>query len=319
MDALGITLVLLGSLAAGFYNVLAKRVLTDPTWKVRASAMVAWTFGVASLLLFAASFATGGPQATSDAWIPIVGSGVLNIGWLLAATKAKAASDVSLVAPIYATTPAAVIVIASIFLGEVPSWIGWLGVWLLAAGTYTLNIGEVWKRLAARKDVQETSSPWKRRMRILFAPFLAFRKDVGVRWAFLAAGIGTLSLPLDGLASRRANVMFALAGICGIAAIGNAVIAGWGWKTQKSEFNGLPIAKAIRDTLPLALIFALCGTLSNAAFRGNFIAYVGSLKRLQIPFTTILAYLILKERKSFKERIAGAVLMCIGAILVTLG
>ncbi len=313
MTFAAVLFVCVGAVFAALYNVFTKKVQTGD-WKNRSSALVVLHLGTAAVLLVGWSMATGGPRFTEgfEAFIwPMIATGVLNIGIMFAKMRARAIEDVSLVAPIDSTTPAIVIVTSMIILGEYPSHLGWAGIWLLAAGTYVLNIQDVGLKLAERlkKDDAAAVPRWH----VYLAPFLALKSSAGVRWAFFAVALSTLSLNYDGLVARRANIAFGLGCVVAIAALGNLGIALW-----RKEFRGVTFGAAAGKSLPLAALFAIGNVITNQAYRETIVPYVGTMKRLQIPLTIILAFLILGERKSFRERLAGGVLMTIGAVLISL-
>ena len=130
-----------------------------------------------------AFFICHGRTTTFRRWLfPVLATGVLNIGIMYAKTRARALEQVSLVTPIDSTTPAIVIITAMIIIGEYPTKLGWLGVWVLVLGTYILNIQELRQKL-----LENTANPsWQKRLLAWIAPFLALRRSAGVRWAFFA-------------------------------------------------------------------------------------------------------------------------------------
>ncbi|MEK7073543.1 MAG: EamA family transporter [Patescibacteria group bacterium] len=315
MAVVAILYVALGAVFAALYNVGTKKVQTGE-WKNRSSALVALHLGMAAVMLLSWSAATGGPALTEGLepflW-PMIATGVLNIGIMLAKMRARALEDVSLVTPIDSTTPAIVIVTSMLILGEYPSRLGWIGILLLVLGTYILNIQDVGAKLAERLSKEKEGRPVPR-WRVYLAPFLALKGSVGVRWAFLAVGLSTISLNFDGLVARRANIAFGLGCVVAIAALGNLGVALW-----RKEFHGVTVRDAAVKSLPLAALWALSNGITNLAYRESIVPYVGTMKRLQIPLTIILAYWLLDERKSFRERFAGGLVMTIGAVLIGLG
>lgn len=307
MDIRAIILVAVGAIAFAFYNTLS-RYYQRGEWKNRSAFLTAIEFAFASILLIAYSLATGGPQL-SDGWLfPVLATGTLNIGIGYAKTRARALEDVSLVTPIDSTTPAIVIITAMIIVGEYPNALGWAGIWVLVLGTYILNIQELRKKILER----EGSGPkWVREARVWLAPFLALGKSIGVRWAFFAVALSTISLNYDGLTARRADVGFGFGLVCAIAALGNLSLA-----AIKHEHRAVKVKEAVLRMVVLGLFFAIGTLLVSMAYRYSLVAYVGTMKRLMIPATIIVAYFVLKERKSFKERIFGGTIMTAGAVII---
>ncbi len=308
MNGLAILFVVAGAFAFAFYNILS-RYFQRGEWKNKSALLTTLNLLMASILLFVYSLATGGPQL-SEGWLfPVLVTGVLNIGIMYAKTRARALEEVSLVTPIDSTTPAIVIVLAMFIVGEYPTLLGWLGVWVLVLGTYTLNIQELQKKL-----LENTVNPsWQKRLLAWLAPFLALRKSIGVRWAFFAVGLSTISLNYDGLVARLTDVGFGFGLVCGIAALGNLPMT-----ILKREYRGVKINEAVLRMLVLGGLFAIGVFLTGLAFRYSLVAYVGTMKRVVIPMTIVLAYMLLKERESFRQRIAGGIIMTIGAIMIAL-
>lgn len=309
MNIMAIALVVAGAFAFAFCNILS-RYFQQGEWKNRSALVTCLELVMASALLFTYSLATGGPQL-SEGWLfPVIATGTLNIGILYAKTRARALEDVSLVTPIDSTTPAIVIITAMIIVGEYPSTLGWIGIWVLVLGTYVLNIHELRKKLLEK---EKSGSGWRRELRVWLSPFLALGKSVGVRWAFFAVGLSTISLNYDGLTARRADVGFGFGLVCAIAALGNMALT-----VIKREYRAVKVREATLRMIVLGLPFAIGVLFTGLAFRHSLVAYVGTMKRVVIPITIILAFWLLKERTSFRERIVGGTIMAAGAVMVAL-
>lgn len=340
MDNTAIALVAGGAVLHALYNVFTKKVLTKE-WRERTSLLVFLHQGVASIFLFTASFATGGPEIQPGFLFPMLVTGILNIFIMLCNMRARSLEDISLVAPISSTTPAIVIITSIIINGEYPSQLGWVGIWLLVIGTYTLNIQDMKEELLDNKKKAKLAEQigvkgpggLQQALRVYFAPFLAIKRSTGVRWAFGAVLFASISLNFDAEVARTANIGFGFGCVFGIAALGNLVIAIW-----RKEYRGvvqikevlvdktLPpsilyaqIRGVLSKTLLLAFFYAASNYATNHAYLLDITPYVGTMKRLNIPFTIILAYYIVGEKKSFRERFVGGLIMAIGAALISLG
>jgi drug/metabolite transporter (DMT)-like permease len=295
------------------YNVFTKQVLTNG-WKERTSALVAIHQVLGAALLFLTIPFTGGFQLTHGMWWPIVATGVLNIGIMYGSMRARALEDVSLVTPIASTTPALVIITSMFILGELPSRTGWIGIWLLVAGTYVLNIQDVRQKLSERVGAKQASSWFARTVKTYFAPFFFLGKSRGVQWAFFACMLGAFSLNYDALVARRTNIGFGVGCVLLIAGAGNLVIA-----LKRREFRGIKPVAAFRKSFGIGVLYAAALFVTNYGYRHAIVPYVGTMKRIQIPLTIILAYFILGERKSFSDRLMGGILMALGAVLISIG
>jgi len=310
MSTLAIILIVTSSLALAISQVLSKY-FQNGEWAERSALVASLQSGAASIMLFTFSFMTGGPHLSSGWLLPILATGFLNIGIIFAKMRARALEDVSLVTPIDSTTPALVIITAMIIVGEYPSALGWLGIWVLVIGTYILNIQELRQKLLGRQNA--AGSKLKRELRVWFAPFLALNKSAGVRWAFFAVLLSTFSLPFDGLTARRADVGFGFGLVFAIAASGNLIFA-----FARHEHKGVKAKEVVQRFFALGLTFATSTILTGLAFQISLVAYIGTMKRMTIPFAIILAFLFLKERKSFKQRIVGGTIMAAGAVIIAL-
>lgn len=312
-----------------WYQVISKTELNrKEIWNNRSAAFTALVMGATSLLLFAVSFTTGGPQIStanwswnSGFWFPMLATGLLNIGIQFANTRAKALEDLSLVAPIATSTPAIVILVGIVVLGEMPGKLGWAGIWLLALGTYTLGIKDLFEKLAKPSPkpstlemiVGERRSGWRFWLSVWLAPITSLSRSRGARWAYLAVLLALFSLNYDALTARNANVAFGAGCIFGITAVGNAVLA-----TLKREFTGLNVSSAIVTIVFLGVLFTAMHVAVNTAYRATLMSHIGALKRLAIPLTLVGTYLLLGERKNFAGRLVGGLLMTAGAILIGL-
>src|SRR3989339_358184 len=190
MGIIATILVVAGALALAFYNVLS-RIFQRDDWRNRSALVSVATSVGSAIMLLGYSLVTGGPSMSAGWLFPVLATGVLNIGIMFAKTRARALEDVSLVTPIDSTTPAVVIVTAMVIVGEYPTTLGWIGIWVLVVGTYILNIQELRQQLLEKQAV--TGPAWKKELRVWLAPFLALNKSAGIRWAFLAVILSTFS------------------------------------------------------------------------------------------------------------------------------
>ncbi|MEK7641206.1 MAG: DMT family transporter [Patescibacteria group bacterium] len=313
MGSSAYALVILGSVLIAFFNVISKKALGD-TWKNKEAIFTSILMFMTASVLFLISSLSGGMEITyglpwhHSFWFAVITTGLLNVGIQYFNMKAKSLEDVSLVVPISASTPAVVIITCMIFLGEFPSWVGWLGIWFLVVGVYILNLQSYMEKKRA-KEGRVTLKDW-------FAPFLLFRKSEGVRWAFASVFLSVFSLPYDGMTARTGNVAFGLAIICSIVCVGTLMIALYKEEVKLSALSFRLPWKVIGVLAILACLWALGGGSSTCAYRYSIVPYVGTLKRLQIPFTILLAYFLIKERTNFRDRLTGGIIIAAGAILI---
>lgn len=299
-----------------YINVTQKK---NDTWKDKTSAFLVVYQGIAAVGLIAIALLTDTQVIKSslpDFLWPLLITGICNIAFQYLFARAHAIEEVSLVSPILASTPTILVLSSMLILHEYPSALGWFGIWLVAVGGYSLNLHKLREKWQQRGSYDPVT--WrgkiKQEAKIWLAPILALRESKGVRLAFIAAMIGAVSLNYDGLVARHSNVMFGLGCTLLIVVAGHLPIA-----IFRREFKTLNIKKGFwTGPLLLALLYASAISITNLAFRTSLVAYVGSLKRVSIPITIVLAYFLLKERTNFKDRLLGGLLIMIGVICISL-
>ena len=80
--------------------------------------------------------------------------------------------------------------------------------------------------------------------------------------------------------------------VCGIAALGNLAVT----IARKRAPRGQNQRSPSKDGCPWRAIRSRC-ILDWISFRYSLVAYVGTMKRVVIPMTIVLAYMLLKERE----------------------
>jgi drug/metabolite transporter (DMT)-like permease len=233
-------------------------------------------------------------------WLAMIATGLLNIGFQILRTKANALEDSSLVTPILATTPAVVIVTSMIILQEYPSAMGKIGIILLVVGGYVLNIQEFLGKRDKSGD---------RHWYDILAPFIVVWKSRGMRYAFIAAMIGAVSLNFDGITARTANIGFGFGLVAMIASFGSMIVA-----MAFGEHKDMKLP-SLKGVILMGLFWAIGSWFFSMAYRETIVPYVGALKRLYIPMNAILAWWLLKEQVT-GWRFFGGLTMAIGAAVM---
>lgn len=202
--------------------------------------------------------------------------------------KALQHSPLSIVAPLFAFSPAFILLTGPLFLGEYTSFTGALGVMVIVVGAYLLNVSQV-------KDGY-------------FEPFKRLGKERGARYMIgaallfsVTANMGRLGVTNSSPAFFGASYFTVLALVLLIPVIRRKEVPGVVRKTVL--IPGIAIA--------LSVIFHLKGIeLIQASY---FIA----LKRLSMIISIVLGIVILKE-KSGKERLVGGTIMMLGVLIIVL-
>jgi len=310
MEWQGFALVIGACFASAFYQVTNKKLLVKAA---PADCVSTVNFLGGGALLLAVSLLWNPPQVAD--WVswpgglawPLVATALLNIIILFGNVRALKYGDASLIQPIGATQPLLVLVPSMLILGETPNRWGYTGLALLALGTYFINFGE---------EVKGWECPawlrWMGRRARYMAPWQMLLKNRGVKIALVVAACGAVSVNFDKLTTARADsFIFPPALIllfCGVVGLVKTVATNeWLKVTREHRANLI--------SNPFIYAVTLIGFW--LAFKYGNAAYVGALKRFNVPVTLFLAWLILREQ-NVKKRWPGAALMAIGAALLSI-
>lgn len=270
--------------------LIVKKVTKDipPILLIVLNSLLTFLFMVPLLLL-----TTGIPQVKPMFYTLMIPSTFLDIFASILATMAIKKTDISLISPISSFNPVFATLIAFLFLHETPALVGIAGIVFIVAGSYILNIQTVNKGL--------------------FVPFQSLFQNRGVLY-FLTA-----------------NFLWAITPVFQKPAIFQTFpVTPFFPPVFGTLFVGLtllPVAipqfrrciSAIKKHLLLLLIAGFFSSLAQyaafEAFSHAQIGYVTAIFKLSILFTILWGALFLKE-KQIKERLAGALVMILGTILL---
>lgn len=302
------TLVLGGALLHAWTNIAKKKHLVEEVHEdlVTVTIMVG-----AGLVGFVGSFIVYGiPTIQSGFWIPFTIVAVLNILIQYLDVKALKIEDVSVVVPLASATPIFLIFMTWVILRESPSTWGRIGIGLIAVGSYFLYLdGRV---VTLPRPLRRLPSQWQSKVAYWGGPWLRLFSSKGARLALLVAYLGSVAISFDKLVVTNSNPLFRTGAVFSFVALS---ILAYSW--QQGVWRRIP--KDRSTLLKLLLVgIALGGAdaLYSAGYLYGAAAYVGSLKRTQILWSVILAWLIWKEG-SPRQRIAGGAIMFAGAALLS--
>ncbi len=304
----GVLLTVTGSLFAACYAIMQRKAFTrgvDENHRSHESVLLAGTYLVTATMLFVGWMLTGQPSRVSPHfWMYVCATGSLNVLISYCSFKAvETKEDISIVIPIRDTTPAAVVVTAWFITGERPSSVGYLGVLLLVAGTYTLNIHTLVEKL------HQGQWSW----RSFVEPWLALTRSKGVRYAFVGSAIGCVAITFDGLASRNAHPLFALGCVMSFPACAHLCRVVWNGRTSQlmDRERGMPWI-----VFGLGVLYASANACYYFSFRHLLVAYQATVKRTETFLVLVLAFILLGERKNFRSRMVAVALMVAGTVLI---
>jgi uncharacterized membrane protein len=282
----------LGAAALTSFNpILYKRML-----KQADAIVVVWGFTLLALPLLGLFTFALTPQLPKTDWLflfGVAGSAVLNAIAHLSSTHALKLADVSLVTPLLIFSPVFTVLIAAIFLDEIPSTQGMVGVLMLLLGAYWLN--------------REPGADWSAPFRLLpFKPAIGLVLLAGLLWAVTPLFEKTAILHSEPESPRFtafvANLLLVLSLTPSVIKRGRASIE--------------RLFRHRREYLLAGLISGVAPLLGYTAFSLGLVGYVTTLFKLSTLLTMTWSFLFLKEH-GWKLRLPSSILMVIGAILVS--
>jgi len=221
-------------------------------------------------------------------------SGLLDALYFLSMSRAYAKTDLSVAYPLArGTAPLLLSVWATVFLAERPSPAGFLGIGLIAAGLYTVNLTDA-------KD-------WRRPLRSL--------KEAGPRWALLAGLFISLYTALDkyGLSvTRLAPMAYTYQTLVWtVIWMTPGVLALHRWKEVWGEWRIHWPRLALAGVATLAAY----GLVLIAVSRGAPVSYAGAVREFSVVLGAVVGWRFLGESRGI-PRVLGASLVALGVAVI---
>lgn len=283
-------LALGAAVLTSFNPILYKRMLKDVDAIIVVWAVILLALPLLGLLTLALT-----PQLPSLDWwfvFGVLGSAGLNAVAHLASTRALKLADASLVTPLLIFSPVFTVLISALFLGEIPSARGLLGVGLVLIGAYWLN----------RNSEAGWLTPFKS---LALTPSIALVLLAGLLWAITPL-FEKVAIQHTNPESPRFAAFVATALLTLI--LTPAVIV-------KSRQAVSKLSLHRRDLFFAGLIAGIAPVLGYTALSLGLVGYVTTLFKLSTLMTVIWSSLFLKEVR-VAQRLPGSVVMVIGAILI---
>jgi uncharacterized membrane protein len=234
------------------------------------------------------------PWAVPDRtfWLCIIVSLPLEIIAFVCYMKALRVSPLSLSIPFLAFTPMFIIITGHIILGENLRSGGFWGIALIVIGSFLLNLSKTKEGI--------------------LAPIKAIFKEPGSQLMLFVSFIYSFTAPLGKLAIIHSNAYFF--GAFYDIALTVAMLSFWPLASDKNESPNLLFRKPW-----IGVIIGIVGAITTfshvVAISQVQAAYMISLKRMSLIFAVLYGASWFHEEK-IMERMAGTILMVIGALLV---
>lgn len=206
--------------------------------------------------------------------------------------KALRLSPLSLTLPFLALTPVFLIFISYLIVGEKVSFRGGAGIFLIAVGSYTLNIREIKKGI--------------------FEPFRSIAREKGSIMMIGVAVIYSLTASFGKVAIEHSSPLFFAITYFIALTVFFAPIAFWMGRNELGVFFR---DKQFRKLVLPGVFLAVMAATHMLAMNLTKVAYMISVKRLSLIIGIMYGYFLFRE-ENIKERFLGAVLMLIGFVMV---
>lgn len=288
MFNLGLLLAFATAIATALQNIYQKEsvVETDEwvaSWSKRTFAVI----GLAPAVLI-----SGIPDINLAKFLPVL---VLNTAISVIATilisKAYKREEVSFLAPLSALSPIPMLITSPLIVGEWPSPIGLIGVLVVVSGVYLLKAEDT---TTLTEPIRKIASNRAAQMMIFVTLLYSISSNydkVGVLlsdpifWAFIYTG--TTALALTPIMMVKTD----------------------DW-TEEIKTGG-------KSLFVFGLISGIGSVFQMFALEHTLVIYVTTIKRLSIPLSVILAYILYNET-NIRGRTIGSLLAMAGAVLITL-
>ena len=248
---------------------------------------------VQSILLFPILFFTGFKELTVTFLWTLLSASLLQLVVILLYFKAIKRSEISVTLPLITLTPLFMLLTSPIMIGEFPNALGITGIVLIVIGTYISNLSEDPKKI--------------------FAPFVSLVKNQGSRYMLMVAFIWSITSNLDKIGVEETSpVTWAFAKDFVILFYLIPIVL---WKSKK------PWLQIRNRKLPLAMVgfFRSTGVLTQMfAIQMILVPYVVSIKRASAAFIILYAFFFLNEKKNFRNRLIGIIIILSGLFIIAI-
>ena len=233
------------------------------------------------------------PKVDNTFWINTLIAMLLGVIGGILAYKAIRIEDISLVSPIAAFNPVFTALIALIFLNETIIPRGWLGIALICAGAYLLEISK------SKEGI--------------FKPLSALFTNRGVQLSFIAYFLWAIT-PIFQKTAIFHTYPQVPPYTSFIGMIGSVVLLSAICKNSLSK-----AVKFTKKYLALFLLLGILGGIGQAAamlaFASANLGFATAVFKLSIIFIVIVGWIFLKE-KNIKDRLIGSSVMLGGVLLL---
>ncbi|MEG4914969.1 EamA family transporter [Microcoleus sp. B7-D4] len=285
------TWLILGLLTAFFEAV--KDVFGKQNLKKSDEYVVAWSLSFFSVIfLIPWVVYTGIPTLNSQFWLALLIGGSINAVTSLLYIKAIKVSDLSLTLPLVALTPLFMLVTSPLIVGEYPKLFDYIGILLIVAGSYLLNIKEKYKGY--------------------LAPFTALLDEPGPKLMLIVALLWSIASNFDKIGVTNSSPIFWVFSLFGtISVLLLPVLLHKTPNSGRKILQQLPMLAAMGSLNAIGVLFQM------QALTLTFVVQVIAIKRTSVLMGVLFGHFIFKE-KDIQQRLLGAGIMILGVLFISL-
>lgn len=252
--------------------------------------IISWCNNIIPLLIFSPLLFFIDLKFNGWFFFGVIGSAILNLIATILYMNSIKNGQISKVMPMMSFSPMFLLFTSPLMVGEFPHFGGIVGIILIVAGSYLLNI---------------TSSSGG-----IFAPFKSLLKEKGTRYMFFVSVIWGFSANFDKISINNSSNLQHIAFVNLFIFIGMTIINLYLGNFKKENFTGNYKNLAMISTFTSGAFFFHMTALSM-----TLVAYVVAMKRLSGIMSVILGHFILKE-PGIEKRFLGASIMFAGVLLI---
>ncbi|MEG4531421.1 EamA family transporter [Microcoleus sp. D2_18a_D3] len=285
------TWLILGLLTAFFEAV--KDVFGKQNLKKSDEYVVAWSLSFFSVIFLTPwVLYTGIPPLNSQFWLALLIGGSINAVTALLYIKAIKLSDLSLTLPLVALTPLFMLVTSPLIVGEYPKFFDYIGILLIVAGSYLLNI--------------------KEKSKGYLAPFKALLDEPGPKLMLIVAFLWSIASNCDKIGVTNSYPIFWLFSLFGTMTVLLLPVL-----LYKTPNPGQKILKQLPMLAAMGFFNAIGVIFQMQALTLTLVVQVIAIKRTSVLMGVLFGHFIFKE-KDIQERLLGAGIMILGVLFISL-
>jgi len=304
---LWVLLALTGAVTNAGYYVTTKKMLQS----INPHVLAAGSFLTTALFLLLVSSHSGIPVIGDRFLFAVSITASLNIIATLLTYRALATTDISLAVPMISFTPVFLIGTSFLLLHELPTIGGAIGILIIVSGSYVLNLSPGQKSIAD--------------------PIRSIARHPGVLYMLVVAFLYSITVNFDKMVVQESDTVFGSAilfVVLGSAFVIIALFSCLDACTLRWIKKDLPKTTELKPVFPgfryrwvagafifIGLLITLEAMVINYAYTLQIVPYVIAFKRMSIVLTVLIGAIVFRE-SDLGRRLAGAVLMVLGAVLI---